>query len=125
VIKSLDHLVLTITDEAATRHFYCDGLGMTWITFADDRHALAFGSQKINIHIFGRSFLPHAAKPTPGAADLCFLAEGELEAIAEHMAEQGYPALEGPVERSGAIAPLLSLYWRDPDGNLIEVSRPL
>ena len=122
MIKALDHLVITITDPEATRRFYVDGLGMTWTTFGEGRDALAFGTQKINIHHQGREFEPKAQHPTPGSADLCFLTETSLDEVAEHMAAQGFPTLEGPVPRTGATGPLTSLYFRDPDGNLIEVA---
>jgi catechol 2,3-dioxygenase-like lactoylglutathione lyase family enzyme len=122
VIRSLDHLVITITDAAATRRFYVDGLGMRWTTFAEDREALAFGEQKINIHHQGREFEPKAQYPTPGSADLCFLTDTPLADVAARMAAQGFPVLEGPVPRTGAQGPITSLYFRDPDGNLIEIA---
>ncbi|MEZ5826787.1 MAG: VOC family protein [Geminicoccaceae bacterium] len=123
-VVSLDHLVITVSDEAATRSFYCDGLGMEWVTFGDNRHALAFGSQKINVHYVNRTFEPKAARPTPGSADLCFLSDEPLETTAERMAGLGYPVIEGPVARTGATGPLESIYFRDADGNLIEISLP-
>lgn len=124
-ILSLDHLVLTVTDERATRRFYVDGLAMRWVEFGQGRHALGFGSQKINLHYAGREFEPKAVRPTPGSGDLCLLADEPLDAIAARMAGLGFPVLEGPVPRTGATGPILSLYFRDPDGNLVEVSRPL
>jgi catechol 2,3-dioxygenase-like lactoylglutathione lyase family enzyme len=123
-ILALDHLVLTVADEGTTRRFYVDGLGMEWIEFAGGRHALRFGAQKINLHYRGRELEPKAAHPVPGSADLCFLSGEPLEATAKRMAALGYPVIEGPVRRTGATGPLDSLYFRDPDGNLIEVSRP-
>ena len=125
VIHALDHLVLTVTDAAATRRFYVEGLGMRWIEFGEGRHALQFGRQKINLHYRGREFEPKAAHPTPGSADLCFLADEPLEVTAERMARLGFPVVKGPVQRTGAMGPLVSLYYRDPDGNLIEISREL
>jgi catechol 2,3-dioxygenase-like lactoylglutathione lyase family enzyme len=123
-ILALDHLVLTVADERATRRFYVDGLGMEWVEFAGGRHALRFGTQKINLHYRGREFEPKAAYPVPGSADLCFLSGEPLEHTARRMAGLGHPVIKGPVRRDGAVAPLDSLYFRDPDGNLIEVSRP-
>jgi len=120
MIKALDHLVITITDPEATSRFYVDGLGMTWTTFGEGREALVFGQQKINIHHQGREFEPKATHPTPGSADLCFLTDSPLDDVAKSMAAQGFPILEGPVPRTGAIGPITSLYFRDPDGNAFE-----
>jgi catechol 2,3-dioxygenase-like lactoylglutathione lyase family enzyme len=126
MIKALDHLVITITDAEATKRFYATGLGMTWTTFetaeGQTREALAFGSQKINIHHKGREFEPKATHPTPGSADLCLLTDTPVAEIATHMATFGFPVLEGPTPKTGATGPLSSIYFRDPDGNLIEVS---
>jgi catechol 2,3-dioxygenase-like lactoylglutathione lyase family enzyme len=115
-IEALDHLVLTVRDLDATVAFY-ERLGMRHVVFDDGRHALAFGSQKLNLHVAGHEFEPKAARPTPGSADLCFLVD-ELDA-------EGLDVLEGPVERTGAVGRLRSVYVRDPDGNLVELSMPL
>jgi catechol 2,3-dioxygenase-like lactoylglutathione lyase family enzyme len=114
-IESLDHLVLTVRDLDATLAFY-ERLGMTHEVSPDGRHALRFGSQKLNLHLAGREFEPHAASPVPGSADLCFLID-ELDT-------SGLEVIEGPVPRRGAIGPLTSIYIRDPDGNLVELSTP-
>ena len=124
MISGLDHLVLTVADLDATSRFYVAGLGMTLQTFAPGRHALHFGRQKINLHLAGREFEPRAARPTPGSADLCFLSAAPLEDVTARMTALGYPVLEGPVARIGASGPITSVYFRDPDGNLIEVARP-
>lgn len=122
-IRALDHLVLTVRDPAATRRFYCDGLGMRWTVFGAGRVALAFGRQKINLHEAGREIEPKASFPTPGSADLCLLTDEPLEAVSHRLAGLGFPTLLGPVPRSGAVASIVSIYVRDPDGNLVEVSR--
>ena len=119
VIFALDHLVLTVSDAAATRRFYVEELGMRWAEFGEGRHALRFGTQKINLHYRGRELEPKAAHPTPGSADLCFLTDEPLEITAQRMARLDFPVVEGPVQRTGAMGPLLSLYYRDPDGNLL------
>ncbi len=123
MITGLDHLVLTVTEATATRRFYVVGLGMSWVTFAPGRDALAFGSQKINLHYRGRELEPKAALPTPGAGDFCLLTDADLGEVEARMAAVGFPAIAGPVRRHGARGPLLSLYFRDPDGNLVEVAR--
>ena len=124
MITGLDHLVLTVRDLEATRGFYVDGLGFELRTFEGGRHALHVGGMKINLHLAGREFEPKAARPVPGSADLCFLTEREPHAVATHMAGLGYEAILGPVPRTGATGPITSLYFRDPDGNLIEIGRP-
>lgn len=125
-ISSLDHLVITAEDLQATLDFYTEALGMAHQPFAvadgTTRHALAFGAQKINLHEAGSEFLPHAAKPGPGTADLCFLSEMPIAEWQAHLAALNIEIEEGPVARTGAQSPLLSIYLRDPDGNLIEIS---
>jgi catechol 2,3-dioxygenase-like lactoylglutathione lyase family enzyme len=124
VIRSLDHLVLTVADVERTVEFYAHVLGMEPVTFGDGRRALAFGEQKLNLHQAGREFEPKARKPTPGSADLCFLSDEPPAATIERLRECGVAVEEGPVERTGARGPILSVYFRDPDGNLIEVAQP-
>jgi len=121
-IDRLDHLVLTLRDVAATSAFYARVLGMTEVTFGEGRKALTFGAQKINLHQAGREFEPKAAHPTPGSADLCFVAAVPLPDVIAHLHACEVPILEGPVRRTGAIGTLLSVYFRDPDENLVEVS---
>jgi catechol 2,3-dioxygenase-like lactoylglutathione lyase family enzyme len=127
-IQSLDHLVLTVSDLQATIDFYEAALGMTPQSFAarggKQRRALGFGQQKINLHQAGAEFEPKATRPTPGSADLCFLSETPVADWLAHWASLDLPVLEGPVDRTGAQGPLVSVYLRDPDGNLIEVSNP-
>lgn len=124
-VLRLDHLVLTVRDLERSVAFYTRVLGMTAVTFGAGRRALAFGDQKINLHEAGREFEPKAERPTPGAADLCFVASGGITAIVEHLRGERVNILEGPVERTGATGRLLSVYFRDPDGNLIEVAELL
>jgi len=124
-IRSLDHVVLTVADVAATEAFYARVMGMRAVTFEGGRHALGFGSQKINLHQAGREFEPKAKRPTPGSADLCFLVETPLDDVIAHVEREGVAIIEGPVERTGATGPLRSIYFRDPDGNLIELSNPI
>ncbi|QDO96434.1 VOC family protein [Ferrovibrio terrae] len=129
MIDSLDHLVLTVRDIDVTLRFYESALGMQAIRFtAKDggtRVALGFGQQKINLHRHGREFEPKAEQPMPGSADLCFLTARPVEDVIAHLAAQGIAILEGPVQRTGATGPILSVYIRDPDGNLIEISNRL
>ena len=124
-IDHLDHLVLTVADLDVTTDFYTRVLGMQPVTFGEGRKALAFGRQKINLHQAGREFEPKAERPTPGSADLCFIVATPLEAVIAHLEQQGVAILEGPVQRTGATGPIRSVYLRDPDLNLIELSNPL
>jgi len=124
-IDHLDHLVLTVADLDVTTDFYSRVLGMQAVTFGEGRKALAFGGQKINLHQAGREFEPKAERPTPGSADLCFIVATPLEAVIAHLEQQGVAILEGPVQRTGATGPIRSVYLRDPDLNLIELSNPL
>lgn len=124
-VDSLDHLVLTVADVEATCQFYSRVLGMEVVTFGQGRKALQFGSHKINLHQHGREFEPKAARPTPGSADLCFLTAVPLADVVAHLQSAGVAIVEGPVQRTGATGPILSVYFRDPDGNLIEVANRL
>jgi catechol 2,3-dioxygenase-like lactoylglutathione lyase family enzyme len=122
-ITAFDHLVLTVADLDATVAFY-ERLGMVCERFLDDRLALHFGRQKINLHRAGAEFEPHARRPEPGSADLCFLVDEPIAAVERELAAAGIDIEVGPVERTGAQGPLESVYVRDPDGNLIELSHP-
>jgi catechol 2,3-dioxygenase-like lactoylglutathione lyase family enzyme len=124
-VDGLDHLVLTVADVEASIAFYERALGMTAETFAGGRRALVFGEQKINLHPAGREFEPKALRPMPGSADLCFHTSVPLTEVMQHLAACGVPVIEGPVRRTGATGLLLSVYFRDPDQNLIEVSNRL
>ncbi|MEJ2621321.1 MAG: VOC family protein [Candidatus Thiodiazotropha sp.] len=124
-ISRLDHLVLTVKEMQTSCDFYTRVLGMELITFAGGRKALKFGSQKINLHQYRKEFEPKAARPTPGSADLCFLTEVRLDEVAAHLKQNQIEIIEGPVERTGAEGPILSIYLRDPDGNLLEIANRL
>ena len=124
-IEVLDHLVLTVADIGRTRDFYERVLGMDPVVFGEGRHALAFGAQKINLHEAGREFEPKAAAPIPGSADLCFLTDSSVAEVIEHLEANSVEIIEGPVRRTGATGPIMSVYFRDPDGNLLEVSSRL
>jgi catechol 2,3-dioxygenase-like lactoylglutathione lyase family enzyme len=124
-LDSLDHLVLTVKDIGASIAFYRDVLGMEEVTFGQGRKALAFGRQKINLHQAGREFEPKARVPAPGSADLCFLTATPLEDVLDHLNALKIKIEEGPVTRTGAMGPIRSVYLRDPDGNLIEVSNQI
>lgn len=125
-LTGMDHLVLTVADIDAAIAFYCDVLGMVAEAFtpADGsrRWALKFGAQKINLHQTGVEIAPHAERPTCGSADLCFLSDTSLSAWQAHFSDLGIAVEEGPIARTGATGPILSLYIRDPDGALIEVA---
>ena len=121
-IDRIDHIVLTVHDLDRTLDFYSRVLGMEPVTFAGGRRGLSFGRQKLNLHQAGREFEPKALKPAPGAIDLCFISETPLEAVMAHLTAQGVKIIEGPVPKTGALGPMSSVYFRDPDGNLVEVS---
>ena len=121
-IDRLDHLVLTVADVDATVAFYVRVLGMAAVTFGAGRRALAFGAQKINLHAAGAELAPHALHPAPGSADLCLVTKVSLADALAHVRGCGVTIEEGPVMRTGATGPIESFYFRDPDGNLIEVS---
>ncbi|MGW8161118.1 MAG: VOC family protein [Desulfobulbales bacterium] len=125
ISEQLDHLVLTVNDIEATCRFYADILGMKVIEYAGGRKALLFGRQKLNLHEAGREYAPHAQSPTPGSADFCFLTSLPMEKVLDHMAKRQVRVIEGPVRRTGATGPILSVYFRDPDGNLIEIANHL
>ena len=122
-VHSIDHLVLTVKDIDETTRFYESVLGMKRQLFDDGRVALSFGNQKINLHQAGKEFEPKAHNPVTGSADLCFITDTELGRAIEHVKGFGIEIIEGPVTRIGARGPMLSFYFRDPDMNLIEVSR--
>lgn len=120
-IDSLDHLVLTVADIDRACAFYEAVLGMQHVEM-DGRHALHFGSQKINLHQQDHTFDPKARRPTPGSADLCFITAVPIQDVLTHLARCDVPVIEGPATRTGATGLLLSVYVRDPDGNLVEIS---
>lgn len=130
MISHLDHLVLTTANEAQCVRFYTEVLGMKLETFVGgtppvERRAFVFGRQKINLHVKGREFEPKAHTPVPGALDLCFLASVPLDEVMAHLHRLGVPIAEGPVLRTGATSKIRSIYLRDPDLNLIEISEPV
>ncbi len=121
-IKRLDHLVLTVNSLQDTIAWYTTVLGMAVVTFGDGRYALTYGQQKINLHLCGHEFEPKAMTPTSGSADLCFIVEGLLPDTIQHLKHCNIPIIEGPVSRTGATGAIHSVYVRDPDSNLIELS---
>ncbi len=121
-IDSLDHFVLTVKDIAATCDFYSKALGMQVVTFGGGRKALTFGSQKINLHEQGKEFDPKAHSPMPGSGDICLITSLALPEVIAHLNTCKVEIIDGPVKRTGAVGVLLSIYFRDPDLNLIEVS---
>lgn len=124
-IEALDHLVLIVRDLDATLAFYVDVLGMRHEHPGDGRDALHFGDQKLNLHVAGRELPLRAGAATPGSADLCLLTRTPVEGVVRVLEAAGVEVVEGPVERTGATGPLLSVYVRDPDGNLVEISNAL
>jgi catechol 2,3-dioxygenase-like lactoylglutathione lyase family enzyme len=121
-IEHLDHLVLTVADIPRTCAFYTQVLGMEAVTFGDGRTALRFGQQKINLHPADNVPGLVADKPTPGSGDLCFITKVPLAEVIAHLGERGVPIVAGPGPRAGAIGTIQSVYIRDPDQNLIEIS---
>jgi len=124
-INRLDHFVLTVASIEAACDFYSRALGMEVRSFAGGRKSLHFGASKINLHQAGHEFEPKADKPVPGSADICLIAATPLEQVIAHLRGCGVPIIEGPVKRTGATGTINSVYFRDPDGNLIEVSNYL
>jgi catechol 2,3-dioxygenase-like lactoylglutathione lyase family enzyme len=125
MIDSLDHVVLTVRDIGRSRDFYGRVLGMEVREQENRPLALHFGSQKLHLHQAGKEFSPKAAAPTPGSGDLCFLSATPIADIAATLEAEGIAIEVGPVEREGATGPIRSIYVRDPDENLIEISNPL
>lgn len=124
-ISRIDHIVLTVKSIDATCDFYSQALGMDVVTFGEGRKALAFGAQKFNLHEAGKEFEPKADRPTPGSIDICLITDTPIGDVVNRLKSVGVPAVEGPVERTGATGPIVSVYFRDPDENLIEVSNLL
>lgn len=122
MIDRFDHIVLTVQDIETTCAFYHRVLGMEILTFEDGRRALGFGASRINLHAEGRKLQPKAHWPTPGSADFCLVARIPLAQVIEHLGKCGVPILIGPIARTGALGPMKSVYFRDPDLNLVEVS---
>jgi catechol 2,3-dioxygenase-like lactoylglutathione lyase family enzyme len=121
-VNRIDHLVLTVKDIATTVDFYTTVLGMNTLIFGENRVALTFGDQKINLHQLGNEFEPKAGNVNAGSADLCFIIEQPVQQAIEHLNACGVKVLQGPVSRTGATGEIVSIYFRDPDDNLIEVS---
>lgn len=121
-ISNIDHLALTVADIDKTIDFYNNILGFEVVTFGDNRKALTFGNQKINLHQKGKEFEPKAEHPTTGSADLCFISETDIDDVLEELKQKNIEIIEGVVERTGAIGKIKSVYFRDPDLNLIEIS---
>lgn len=122
MIDRLDHLVLTVKDVAATCSFYERILDMEVVTFAGGRKGLAFGRHKINLHQQGKEFEPKASRPTPGSADFCLITERPIAEVIRRLQGANVAIVQGPVEKIGALGPMVSVYFRDPDLNLVEVS---
>lgn len=123
IIDRIDHLELTVSDISTTIRFYEEVLGFSAVTFKQNRKALIFGAQKINLHQQEMEFEPKASRPTPGSADLCFITSTPINDVVSEILQAGISIIEGPVERTGATGEIMSIYIRDPDGNLIEISQ--
>jgi len=127
MIDHIDHIVLTTRDLAACIRFYTEALGMKLERFrtpTEERLALKFGSQKINLHEWGKEFSPRAHVAVPGSLDLCFIAAVPLDRVIEKLEQMKIKIVEGPVAKTGAVSKLRSVYVRDPDLNLVEISEP-
>jgi catechol 2,3-dioxygenase-like lactoylglutathione lyase family enzyme len=122
MIDRLDHLVLTVKDVDATCRFYEQVLGMEVVTFAGGRKGLAFGRNKINLHQQGKEFEPKADRPMPGSADFCLITETPIAEVIQRLQSCNVAVVHGPVEKIGALGPMLSIYFRDPDLNLVEIA---
>ena len=125
MIDHIDHIVLTTRDKAACIRFYTEVLGMKLVTFRTptaERLAFSFGEQKINLHEWGHEFEPRAHVAVPGSLDLCFIAAVPLDDVIKKLAVAKVPIIEGPVKKTGAVGPIRSVYVRDPDLNLVEIS---
>lgn len=121
-ISHLDHLVLTVADIEKTCDFYKQVLNFEVNTFKNNRKALTFGNQKINLHQSGHEINPKAQNPTKGSADLCFISKTPIDEVIKHIESLKVHIEEGPIERTGATGAIVSIYIRDPDLNLIEIS---
>ena len=124
-INRIDHLVLTVISIEETCAFYASILGMEVVTFGEGRRALSFGAQKFNLHQAGNEFEPKAGRPMPGSVDICLVTDTPIHEVVLHLNAVGAPIVEGPIRRTGAIGPIISVYIRDPDQNLIEISNSL
>ena len=122
MITHLDHLVLTVKGIRRSVAFYTKILCMNEVVFGAGRVALSFGRQKINLHEEGKEFEPKARRPTSGSADLCFISDTPIDSVTSSLMSHGIEIVEGPVSKTGACGPIRSIYLRDPDGNLIEIS---
>ena len=121
-LTGIDHFVLTVEDVDATCEFY-EELGAEVVAFGDDRKALRFGGQKINLHPVDNDVEHVAREPTPGGGDFCLVTETPIEAVERRLRERDIEIITGPVDRTGAVGPITSVYFRDPDGNLVEIGR--
>lgn len=125
LITTIDHLVITVNNVEASCTFYKNVLGLEILSFEDGRKALRVGDQKINLHEAGNELSPCASHPTPGSADLCFITPQPIENYMDHLQKNGISIELGPVKRTGVLGTINSVYFRDPDQNLLEVSQYL
>jgi catechol 2,3-dioxygenase-like lactoylglutathione lyase family enzyme len=121
-VEQLDHIVLTVRNIPATLAFYERVLGLRHVIFDEQYHALHFGSQKINLHTSGNEYQPHAQKPLPGSGDFCFVVSGPVVSVVKNLRLEGVEIEHGPVPQTGAAGKMVSVYFRDPDGNLVELA---